>query len=355
MWAGIVSGAAMAQTDEHLTQVASFPDAQVTGIGVSRNTGRIFVNFPYWEDPHGLSVGELGANSALTPFPDEAWNAKVGDPAKRFVCVQSVVVDDEDNLWVLDPGSPKMEGVVPGGAKLVKIDLRTNKVVQVIPFDEQIASPKSYLNDVRIDLRRRVAYITESGEGSLVVVDLPSGKARRVLKGSPLTVAEPTEVVVDGIHPTDPKTGKTLTFHADGIAFDQDTGTVYFHPLTGHSLYKVHADDLLNAGLDDAALSQRVTKVGTTPKCDGMLEAKNGRVLLTAIEEDGIAEVDPRTGQTKFLVKDKRLQWPDTMAWGPKETLYVTTSQIHRVPKNNKGVNLRSEPYGVFMLKPGEK
>ena len=59
------------------------------------------------------------------PFPDEAWNAKAGPPAQRWICVQSVVVDDQDALWVLDPTSPKTEAVVEGGPKLVKIDLGT--------------------------------------------------------------------------------------------------------------------------------------------------------------------------------------------------------------------------------------
>jgi hypothetical protein len=43
--------------------------------------------------------------------------------------VQSVVVDDQDNLRVLDPAAPKMQATVKGGPKLVKIDLRTNQVV----------------------------------------------------------------------------------------------------------------------------------------------------------------------------------------------------------------------------------
>jgi hypothetical protein len=41
--------------------------------------------------------------------------------------VQSVVVDDQDNLWVLDPAAPKMQEIVEGGPKLVKIDLATNR------------------------------------------------------------------------------------------------------------------------------------------------------------------------------------------------------------------------------------
>ena len=47
----------------------------------------------------------------------------------------------EEALWVLDPTSPKTEAVVPGGLKLVKIDLATNKAVQTLAFDQTIAPP----------------------------------------------------------------------------------------------------------------------------------------------------------------------------------------------------------------------
>ena len=132
-----------------LKEVASFPDQQVTGVGVSTKSGRVFVNFPYWSDEHPISVAEI-VNGQPKPYPNEEWN-KSGPPASHFVCVQSVVVDDQENLWVLDPAAPKMQEIVQGGPKLVKIDLRANQVIQTIPFGEDIAPAKSYLNDVRID------------------------------------------------------------------------------------------------------------------------------------------------------------------------------------------------------------
>jgi hypothetical protein len=109
-----------------LEGVAAFPSQQVTGVNVSAK-GRVFVNFPFWSDDHTISVAEI-VQGKPKPFPDDTWNEKAGPPAQRWVCVQSVVVDDQDALWVLDPASPKTEAVVKGGPKLVKIDLATNKV-----------------------------------------------------------------------------------------------------------------------------------------------------------------------------------------------------------------------------------
>src|SRR6266536_2771305 len=95
-----------------LHEVASFANQQITGVGVSQKSGRIFVNFPYWSDDHSLSVAEI-VNGQPQAFPDDQWN-KSGPPESHFVCVQSVVVDDQDNLWSLDPAAPKMQEIVKG-------------------------------------------------------------------------------------------------------------------------------------------------------------------------------------------------------------------------------------------------
>jgi sugar lactone lactonase YvrE len=174
----LFANAAIASAAE-LREVASFTDKQITGVGVSTKSGRIFVNFPYWSDDHSISVAEI-VNGQPKAFPDEEWN-RPGPASSHFVCVQSVVVDDRDNLWVLDPAAPKMQEVVKEGPKLVKIDLATNQVVQTIPFGEDVAPKKSYLNDVRIDTRTNTAFITESARGAIIVVDLKNSKARRLL------------------------------------------------------------------------------------------------------------------------------------------------------------------------------
>ena len=78
-----------------LDLVASF-DAQVTGVAVAPS-GRIFVNFPRWEQDVAVSVAEIGKDGTLRPYPDAEWNrwtdaAPLSNP-NHFICVQSVTVD----------------------------------------------------------------------------------------------------------------------------------------------------------------------------------------------------------------------------------------------------------------------
>ena len=197
--------AAPSQGTAQLQQVTSF-EHQVTGVTVSKDR-RIFVNFPRWTEDAPISVAEVTRDGQIKPYPDDEWNSwrnakKNQMPAgDHFVCVQSVVADAHGNLWVVDPAAPATAPVLQGGPKLVRIDLKANKVAQVIRFDETVAPQGSYLNDVRFSPDGRHAYLTDAGaKGALVVVVLQNGKARRVLDGHPSTQPEKDVVVkVDDI------------------------------------------------------------------------------------------------------------------------------------------------------------
>jgi hypothetical protein len=81
------------------------------------------------------------------------------------------VVDPANRLWILDTGSPLLKNALPGGPKLVAIDLTSNKIIKRILLPPSVAGPTSYMNDVRFDLRisapagtdgiRGIAYITD--------------------------------------------------------------------------------------------------------------------------------------------------------------------------------------------------
>ncbi len=270
-----------------LQEVANFPEQQITGVGVSTKSGRIFVNFPYWSDDHSISVAEI-VNGQPKAFPNDEWNMP-GPAGSHFVCVQSVIVDDQDNLWVLDPAAPKMQEIVKEGPKLVKIDLATNQVVQTIPFGEDVAPKKSYLNDVRIDTRTNTAFITESANGAIIVVDLKSGKARRLLDGHPSTQPEKdVKLVVDGKALIDQQKKMPPQIASDGIALDTKNGYLYYHALTGHSLYRIKTSSLTDETLGKRELESKVENVGQTPAPDGMLEGADGSVYLTDLESSAL-------------------------------------------------------------------
>ena len=343
----VINAAAIAGAN--LQEVASFPDQQVTGVGVSTKSGRIFVNFPDWSDQHSISVAEI-VDGQPKPFPNEEWN-KPGPAASHFVCVQSVVVDDQDNLWVLDPAAPKMQEIVKGGPKLVKINLQQNQLLQTIPFGEDIAPAKSYLNDVRIDTRSDIAFITDSGKGAIIVVNLKNGNARRLLDGHPSTQPEKGfKLVVDGKELIDQQKNAPPQIASDGIALDAKNGYLYYHALTAHTLYRIKTSFLADEHLTKKDLESKVENVGQTPAPDGMLEAHDGSIYLTDLEHDAVVHWNAATKSIEQVVADKQLMWPDTLSRGPNDELYVTASQIENMPRFNNGKSTRTEPYKLWKI-----
>ncbi|MEW5927514.1 MAG: L-dopachrome tautomerase-related protein [Gemmatimonadota bacterium] len=339
-----------------LRSVATF-EHQVTGVTVSED-GRIFVNFPRWTEDAPVSVAELTGDGGLRPYPDEEWNAwrnaKKNEisPEDHWVCVQSVVADGRGSLWVLDPAAPAQERVVPGGPKLVQVDLASDRVVRTVAFDESVAPQGSYLNDVRFSPDGRYAYITESGaQGALVVVELESGSSRRVLDGHPSTQVEEDVVVkVDG-EPLRRTDGRSVEFSADGIALSRDGRYLYWQALTGRTLYRIETEALHDEGLSGDELGGKVERVGENGVSDGLWIGESGRMYISALEENA---VKVREGdRVTTLLSDERLRWPDTFSEGPDGTIYVTASHIQDMYWFDKEepLSVRTE---LFQIVPNE-
>ena len=309
-------------------EVFAESNRQWTGVAVT-NDSRVFVNFPRWSPDVPVSVAEVQSDGSLQSYPDDAWNSWTpeANPSTTFVCVQSVVADGKGSLWVLDPGYP---GAAPGGTKLVEIDAANGGVKQVFAFDSTIALSESYLNDVRIDHAHRAAYITDSGDGALVVIDLRTGASRRVLDDHPSTAAEDTILIFEGTQWLLPD-GSAPQVHADGIAYDPIGDFVYYQALTGRTLYRIAGPALRDPSLDEESLGAMVERVVESGASDGLLWDRADGIFISAIEDDAIKRWSPERG-VETVIADPKIAWPDSFALGPEGDLYVTTSQIHRGP-----------------------
>lgn len=333
----LISCASEDEATPRVVETVAESSRQWTGLAVSQE-GRIFVCYPRWSDDVPVSVAEIGADGAATPYPNDAlqgWTAD-GDASGLFVCVQSVHVDAANRLWILDPANPKFEGVIEGGPKLMQVDLGSNTIVRTYAFDAAVTPQNSYLNDVRIDVGSGTAFMTDSGIGGLVVLDLESGDARRVLDGHPSTLAETTDVVIDG-------TPFSATVHADGIAIDAAGGWLYWQALTGRTMYRLPTKLLADAAVDDDALAEAIEVVAESGVSDGLLWTEEG-VWVSALEAGAIRRVDP-DGTVVTVSKDERIVWPDSFAAGPDGSIYFTTAQIHLGPNP-------PDPYRILRLTP---
>lgn len=152
------------------------------GVTVSADQ-RVFVSFPMRSPAADGALAEIGSDGSVRPYPDQAWNAwglaGTRHPTTHFVCVEAITCDGEGGLWALDSG--RLNGkAVSDAAKLVRIDLATDRVDRVYAFRNDVAWRNSRFTGVRIDQERNAAYITDAGDGGIIVLNLETGRAHRL-------------------------------------------------------------------------------------------------------------------------------------------------------------------------------
>jgi sugar lactone lactonase YvrE len=339
--------------------VFEFHDAMPTGVTVAAD-GRIFINFPRWGDEVPFTVGEIRSGTVVA-YLDVAINKF--DPARpgaTLDSVQSVVVDPVNRLWILDTAAPSFSTPVPGGAKLVAVDLATDKVVKTIVLPTSVVLPTTYVNDVRFDLRQGkagLAYITDSsgtGPGGIIMVDLDSGTSWRKLTGHASAAPDPTFIpVVEGERLAVREEGKPpapFNVASDGIALSADGGTLYYCPLSSRHLYSVPTALLRDRSASEAAVAQAVVNLGEKGASDGLEADDKGRIYAGDYERNSIRQRQT-DGEWRTIAHDPRILWPDTLSIVTSGYLYFTTNQLHRQAQFHEGKDLRKKPYTLFRVK----
>lgn len=342
-----------------LTPEFLFYEQMPTGVTTTQD-GRTFVSYPRWEAGVRYTVAEL-KNGKEAPYPTLDFNSpNVAHPSESLVSVQSVIAPGDGHVWLLDTGRlPKAgyqaSGLLDNGAKLVAVNLETQQIDRTLVLPDQAILDKTYLNDVRFDFsqgKEGVAYITDSGAGAIIVVDLATGDAWRKLDDHPSTQADPEFVpMVEGERLTLNTYSKEEDIRrvpSDGIALSPDGETLYYSPLSGRHLFSVPTRLLRERDVPASQVAEAVTDHGSKGGAsDGLLMDASGRLYATDYEHNSIHRYDTDSGEWVTLVHDPRLLWPDTLTFGPDGELYVIANQLHRQAKY-QGEDMRHKPYVLF-------
>ena len=309
-----------AQNDFNIETIAE-SNYQWTGIAVSKSK-RIFVNYPTWDIKSPFKVAEI-INGKEIAYPSIKEN-------ERFTCVQSVIIDALDRLWVLDPANPQFKGVVESGAKLFQIDLNNNEIIREYKIPKEVATEKSYLNDIRIDTKRDFAYMTDSELGGIIVLNLQNGHSYRALDNN----SDKVLANLPGINfqSTGLWAGKV---NSDGIELSHDGEILYFTSLTGHILYKISINILRNQNYtpQNRAKEIQVENEKNVPT-DGMLLINN-KLYMADLPKESIWQYDLKSGKGVSLKLPLSIRWADSFAADKDGAIYFTTSQIN-YPTNER-------------------
>jgi sugar lactone lactonase YvrE len=330
--------------------VAELRGSMPTGVTVS-DTGRVFVSYPRWGDDVAFTVAEIVDGDAV-PFPNAEVNQwSPGTSADRLISVQSVIVDPDGYLWLLDTGAPSFAPHVQGGPKLVRVDLSSNEIDRVVRISDTAMTPTTYLNDVRFDLSRGkggYAYVTDSQPtGALIVVDLDTGESWDRLRGHDSTRAEDGfRAVVQGLVREGYRVG------ADGIAISPAGDRIFYCPLSSRRLYSVDAAALRDRELPDDHVAQTILDHGDKGASDGLETDTAGNLYATAYEHSAVLRRS-ETGEWSTVLHGPKLLWPDTLALAADGHLYVSINQLPRTPLFNHGTDDRIPPYLIIRVDVG--
>lgn len=346
-------GKAQDSGGQALQTVAEFGRSMAIGLSVN-SANRLFVSFPNYDGDGKYALAEV-VKDTLKAYPNEAWNLEQSDNKNHFVRLQDLFVDDQDNLWVLDSkpapggdifkaGDPKQKA---GRFSLIKINTKTDQVEKIYNFPD-LDKSVSALNDVRVDTKRQVAYLSDPGQAAIVVLNLRSGRSRTVLSRTSFTLADNIVLRYGGQEMKDQK-GLPFSSNVNGIALTHDGQYLYFKPINQESLFRVDTRFLRDASLSEKALETKVEDMGKVGVTHGLIADGAGNIYLTTSEAYSISYLTP-DGQLKVLVKDKKLLWPDSMGIGKDGYLYVSCSQLQLLPAWNKGKNRTQYPYRAYRV-----
>lgn len=339
----------MAQSPKRtLEEAAQFGKYQPVGLAISQE-GRTFVTFPKWSKDYKNALIEIKSDGTQVPYPNQAWNQEDSlHPQDHFVSLQALYVDADNTLWALDPANPSFGKSIPEGIKLLKINLKTNAVERVYRF-EDLPRERTGLNDVNVDTKRQLAFLSDPGRAAVVVLDLKTGKSRTLLEKHPSTTADPGyKLTIDGIEVKD-QSGKPFSSNVNGIALAGEY--FYYRPITQTKLYRIPTAALADVSLPKSELESKVEAVGEAGISHGMFADKAGNVYMGDSEKKTLYRFKAQNRTFETLVQDERLLWPDSFAIGPDGYLYVTAAQYQRAPKFNQGQNRVDYPYRLYRVK----
>jgi sugar lactone lactonase YvrE len=345
-----------------LELVASLMGDQPAGVAMS-GKGRLFVTFPRHDGAVAFTVAEIKEGKTFAYPSAEINHATAEQASATLFSVQTLLVDASDHLWMLDTGTLQFgEPPVKCAAKLIEVDLASDKVIRTVLLPPEALVPSSALKDFRFDFSAGgggIVFITDSAPGAeaLIVLDLASGRAMRRLSGSPAVSARGGRTPFVNFEPLLEWPSKP-TGHGgahpwlvglNAVELSADRKTLYFSAFTGGRLYSVSAGDVSNRAIEDAKVASEVADIGSVGMAGHFVLDVNNRLYFMDMEQNAIYQ---RTsdGRIRAIVVDPRLMWPDTMAIGADGYLYVTTSQHDRRPEFHDGEELRQKPYGVYRV-----
>lgn len=314
--------------------------------GVSKDRRIFMTNHPFYAPEFNLI--ELVDGESI-PYPSPEWSkAPLYPGAPGIYAAIGLRVSKKDILWIADIGAPASD-ILP---RLIGWDIKHNRLFKIIELSADVLTETSFINDFAIDQKRNYAYITDidfgGSEPAIIVLNLETGEARRVLAGVESTLAENIPIVVGGevLDANVPNVG------VDGITIDVEYKWVYYCALQGTKIWRIRAKDLVNASLSEQQINEKVKFYAPKPVYDGISIDCHNNIYITDLPNNALGIIGSKTKTyTKILEETIYLNWADGICSGGDEYFYVTVNQLQNSPPVNMGQDKSIKPFWLVRFK----
>ncbi|WP_246146657.1 major royal jelly family protein [Rubripirellula lacrimiformis] len=344
------------QRETELELYASL-DQAVGNIAFMSNGQLVFSHHPFFKPDVRVATYDA-ATGAVTPFPNQQWNTPRSENDWYLDDVLGIRNDGDGVVWILDMGT--RNDITP---KLVGWDTQKNELHRLHYIPSPASRETSQLNDFVVDTKRQLAVIADEGIGrggdgskaALVVVDLKTGKTRRLLEGRAMTKADTSSpILIDGKPMSVSRDGKQSPIYVgcDGITLDAASEWLYFCPLCGTQMYRVRMDAVANESLSEDELAKAVETYSDKVNNGGLSIDTAGNLYSTNVESRSIGFVSGDKRKYSPLAFDDRMLWPDGISFNKDGYMYVSAAQVHLGAPFNGGIDQTSKPFYIFRFKP---
>ena len=319
------------------------------GVTTTRD-GRVFVCYPDADGP-GVGVAEVKPDGSRQPYPDAEWNRwqPKQSTLHAFVCANALRVGPDGNLWIVDAGSSGPgEPAEKGAGRVVQVNLRTNQLIQIFLLNDALKG-KSYVDDIRFNGPE--AYLTDAGEPGLIVLDLPSGTARRLLDNDPSTM-DRRPMYADGKITYD-KNGKERISQADQLEVSPDGKYLYYQPCPG-PMSRIETRWLDDPLIPAPEVAKHVEAWWDSPTCGGTAIDAGGNIYFSDTNQQRILKITPQQ-EISTVVADPRLEWSDAMWIDDAGFLWMPVSQQNLTPGFTGGKQEVRYPVWIYKMQIGAK
>ena len=339
-------------TDGALETVAQFGLNRPGNVTVTEDD-RVIVTMHPLDNPE-IRVVEVLADGSKVPFPTEDW---ADGPEKGAVGIAAAIGIDSDSrgiVWIMDMGGPDTP------TQMVGWDTRQERIHQVMRIGTDELVENSFLQDFAIDESRQRAYIADMTLGNfvgeakpaIVVLDLETGKSRRVLEGTSSFMPEERSVHIDGLTLSTEREDGTVDniyLGLNPIVIDANDEWVYYGTINGETIWRIPAAALSDPEKSRDELEALIEEYGPKKPSDGIAFAPGGGILITDIEGHAVGLTTP--GQYEIVKRDASISWPDGFATTPDGWVYVVQNQLHRHPNFSAGRGNAMAPYRLLRFR----